>query len=94
MRTWEPEDIVDGFQSAGSPLKGLSTKLSKTGPLVRPLKEKELGTVGESRTSNPSTDVPRAGPEAPNVSAQGADDIDMGDEVAQRGVSDAESIGV
>ena len=32
------------------------------------------------------------GPEAPNVSARGADDVDMGDEVAQRGVSDAESI--
>ena len=31
--------------------------------------------------------------EAPNVSAREADDVDMGDEVAQRGVSDAESIG-
>ena len=31
---------------------------------------------------------------APNVSARGADDVDMGDEVAQRGVSDAESVGV
>ena len=30
---------------------------------------------------------------APNVSARGADDVDMGDEVAQRGVSDAESVG-
>ena len=29
---------------------------------------------------------------APNVSARGADDIDMGDEVAQRGIGDAESI--
>ena len=29
--------------------------------------------------------------DAPNVSARRADDIDMGDEVAQRGVSDAES---
>ena len=29
---------------------------------------------------------------APNVSARGADDVDMGDEVAQRGVSDAESV--
>ena len=28
----------------------------------------------------------------PNVSARGADDVDMGDEVAQRGVSDAESV--
>ena len=26
---------------------------------------------------------------APNVSARGADDVDMGDEVAERGVSDA-----
>ena len=30
---------------------------------------------------------------APNVSARGTDDVDMGDEVAQRGVSDAESVG-
>ena len=30
---------------------------------------------------------------APNVSARGADDVDMGDEVAQRSASDAESIG-
>ena len=30
---------------------------------------------------------------APNVSARGADDVVMGDEVAQRGVSDAESVG-
>ena len=30
---------------------------------------------------------------APNVSARGADDVDMDDEVAQRGVSDAESVG-
>ena len=30
---------------------------------------------------------------APNVSARGADDVDMGDEVAQRGVSDVESVG-
>ena len=30
---------------------------------------------------------------APNVSARGADDVDRGDEVAQRGVSDAESVG-
>ena len=31
--------------------------------------------------------------EAPNVSARGADDANMGDEVAQRDISDAESIG-
>ena len=30
---------------------------------------------------------------APNVSARGADDVDIRDEVAQRGVSDAESVG-
>ena len=29
---------------------------------------------------------------APDVSARGADDFDMGDEVAQRGASDAESV--
>ena len=29
---------------------------------------------------------------APNVSARGADDVDKGDEVAQRGASDAESV--
>ena len=35
-----------------------------------------------------------AAPEvAPNVSARGADDVDMGDEVAEKGASDAESIG-
>ena len=30
---------------------------------------------------------------APNVSARGEDDVDLGDEVAQRGFSDAESVG-
>ena len=35
----------------------------------------------------------RAPEVAPNVSAHGADDVDMGDEVAQRGVSDVESVG-
>ena len=75
-------------------MKGLSTRLSKPGPPVRPLKEKELGPFGELSTSNPGSEVPGVAPEiAPNVSARGADDVDMGDEVAQRGVSDAESIG-
>ena len=37
-------------------------------------------------------EVRGARPEAPNVSARGADDVDMGEEVAQRGVSDDESI--
>ena len=67
---------------------GPSTRLSEPGPPVRPLKEKELGTVGELSTSIPKTEVP----EAPNVSARGADDVDIGDEVAQRGVNDAEAI--
>ena len=31
--------------------------------------------------------------EEPNLSARGADDVDMGDEAALSGVSDAESIG-
>ena len=75
-------------------MKGLSTRLSKPGPPVRPLKEKELGTVGELSTSNPRTESLGAGLEAPNVSAQEEDDVDMGDGVAQRGVSDTESVGV
>ena len=66
-----------------SPLNGPSTRLSKPGSPVRPLKEKELGTVGEMSTSNPRTEVPGTGPEAPNVFARGTDDIDMGDDVAQ-----------
>ena len=75
-------------------MKWPSTRLSKPGPPVRPLKEKELGTVGELSTSNRRKEVPRCAPEvAPNVSARGADDVDMGDEVALRGVSDAESVG-
>ena len=37
-------------------------------------------------------DVPGVRLEAPNVSARGADDVVLGGEVAQRGVSDAESI--
>ena len=59
--------------------------LSKPGPPVRPLKGKALSTVAELSTSNPRTEVPEAGPEARNVSARGADDVDMGVEVAQRG---------
>ena len=62
---------------------------------MRPLKEKELGLFGELSTSNPGAEVPGvAAPKvAPNVPARGADDVDMGDEVAQIGVSDAESFG-
>ena len=73
-------------------MKGPSTRLSKPGPPLRPLKEKELCTFGELSTSNPKKEVTEAGPEALSVSARGADDVDMGDEVAQRSVSDAESI--
>ena len=71
---------------------GPSTRLSKPGPPVRPLNEKELCTFGELSTSDPRTEVTEVGPEAPCVSARGADDVDLGDEVAQRGVNDAESI--
>ena len=54
-----------------------------------------MGPFGELSTSTPGAEVPGVAPEvAPNVSARGADDVDMGDEVAQRGVSDAESVGV
>ena len=66
---------------------GPSTRLSMPGLPVGPLKEKDLGTF-ELSTSNSKTEVP----EAPNVSARGADDVDIGDEVAQRGVNDAEAI--
>ena len=76
-------------------MKRPSTRLSKPGPPVRPLKEKGLGPFGELSTSNTQTEVPEVvAPEvAPNMSARGADDVDMGDEVAQRDVSDAESVG-
>ena len=74
-------------------MKGPSTRLSEPGPPVRPLKQKELGTVGELRTSNPATEVPGVGPELPNVSAREVDDVDMGDEAALSGINVAESIG-
>ena len=75
-------------------MKGPSTRLSERGPPVRPSQEKELGPFSELSTSNPGLEEPREAPEvAPNVSARGADDVDIGDEVAQRGASDAESIG-
>ena len=74
-------------------MKRPSARLNEPGPPVRPLREKELGTIGELSTSPPGTKVPRVELEVPNVSARGADDDDMGDEVAQRGVSDPESIG-
>ena len=52
-------------------MKRPSTRLSKPGPPVRPLKEKELGPFGEVSTSNPGSEVPRGAPEvAPNVSAR------------------------
>ena len=75
-------------------MKGPSTRLSKPGPPVRPLAEKALGTVGEVSKKNPGAGGPRVAPEgAPNVSAREADDVNMGDDVAQSGISDAESIG-
>ena len=73
-------------------MKGPTTRQNKPGPPVRPLKEKELGPFGELSTSNPGSEVPGVALEAPNVSARRADDIDMGDEVAQRSVSDAEFV--
>ena len=78
--------------SAVRPLKGPTTRQNKPGSPVRPLKEKELGPFGELSTSNPGFEVPGVALEAPNVSARRADDIDMGDEVAQRSVSDAEFV--
>ena len=76
-------------------MKGPSTRLNKSGPPVRPSKEKEFGTVGELSTSNPGAEVPgAAAPEVvPNVSARRADDVDMEDEVTPRGVGNAESVG-
>ena len=59
---------------------------------MRPLNGKALGTVGELSASNPGVEVPAVAPEgALNVSARGADDSGMGDEVAQREITDAES---
>ena len=53
-----------------------------------------MGPFGELNTSNRGSAVPGGGPPevAPDVSARGADDFDMGDEVSQRGASDAESV--
>ena len=96
LRTWELEDRPStDFSRRGAGLKGPSTRLNKPGPPVRPSKEKKLGPFRELSTPNPGAEVPGvAAPEvAPNVSARGAADADMGDEAAQRGVSDAESIG-
>ena len=80
--------------SAVSSLRRPSTRLSKPGPPTRPLKKKNnLCSFGELSTSNPGSEVQGVAPEvAPSVSTRGADDVDMGDEVAQRGVSDPESI--
>ena len=74
-------------------MKGPSTRLREPGPPVRKFKETELGPLGELSTSNLGAEVPGGGGVgAPNVYARGADDVDMGDEVAQRGASDAESV--
>ena len=48
--------------------------------------------MGELNTSNPGAEVLRVPPKVPNVSARRADDANMGDEVAQRDISDAECI--
>ena len=80
------------FQSAGSTLKGLSTRLIKLRSPVRQLKVQMLGTVDELGTSKSGAEVTGVALEAPNVSARGADDTNRGDEVAQRDFSDAESI--
>ena len=70
----------------GESLERAEHQVSKPGLPVRPLKAKELGPFGELSTSNIGWEVPGVAPEvAPNVSARGADDVDMGDEVAQRG---------
>ena len=57
------------------------------------MKEIELGPFGDLSTSNPGAEVPGFAPVAPNVCARVADDVDLGDEVAQNGASDAESVG-
>ena len=73
-------------------MKGPSARPSEPGPPVRPLKERVLGTVVELSTSNPGVQEPGVAPERPNVAARGAGDVIMGDEVAQGGASDVESI--
>ena len=83
LRSWEHADVSRP-----------STRLSNPGPPVSPVKEKALGTDGELSTSNPGAEVPGVAPEgAPNVSARRADDANMGNEVAQRDMGGAESIG-
>ena len=63
-------------------------------PAARKTVESKRIAVGELSTSNLGPEVAGVGPEvAPNVSARGSDDVDMGDEVGQRRVSDAESVG-
>ena len=93
LRTREPEETSPtGFQLAGGPSKGLSTWLRKPGPPVRPLKEQLLGTVDQLGTSNPGVEASRDAPGAPSVLARCMEDSNLGDEVAQRGASDVESI--
>ena len=62
---------------------------------MRSLKDKEVGPFSELSTPNPGTQAPVvvAREVAPKESARGADDVDVGDEVSQRDVSDAESVG-
>ena len=70
-------------------LKGPTTRQNKPGPPVRPLKEKELGPFGGLSTSNPGSEVPGRRRTCLHVEQT---TFDMGDEVAQRSVSDAEFV--
>ena len=63
LRTWESEDMPS-TDFSGEPLERTEYQAAQA---VRPLKEKELGTVGELSTSNPRREVPEAGQEAPKL---------------------------
>ena len=82
---------VASVRKAITGVQGRIPRHAKNGVFVLRRKEKELGAFGELSIANPGSQVPGEAPEvAPNVSARGADDVDMGDEVALRGVGDAE----
>ena len=59
---------------------------------MRPVKEKALGTVSELTTSNPGTGTRGGATGMPERVCKGADDVSMGNAVAERNISDAESI--
>ena len=69
----------------GEPLERAEYQAEQAWTTRKTVAIKELGTFGELSTSNPGAEVPEAGPEAPIVSARGADDVDMGDEVGSEG---------